>query len=137
MKEVNVNNMVKFHVITSLYSKPKHGYDLIMELNRSMEKRASPGQIYPFLQLLRKNNYVTFQRVGTRDKKVYSLTPSGKKFVRDMFQRFGGLIEIAIRPQLKVCAHCACEVYKGGFKKSIRGKNFMFCCGSCAKSFRR
>ncbi|MBI2075887.1 MAG: PadR family transcriptional regulator [Candidatus Aenigmarchaeota archaeon] len=135
MKEVKIDNLVKFYVLISLYSKPRHGYELIKEIREKMGKKASPGQIYPFLKSLRKIGYVGIRTVEAREKKVYRLTNPGKKFVRIILNRFGSLLEIAVKPQLSICAHCGCSVYRGGHKELIKGKNLVFCCVSCAKEY--
>ena len=128
--------MTIFSILLSLYSKPMHGYELIKDLEMEMKKKVSTAHIYPFLQLLKKSGYVTVEITGGRKKKVYKLTPKGRKFSRQMFARFGGLIDAAIKPQLSECAHCGCAVYKGSYKEKIRGKIFAFCCKYCARSFR-
>ena len=100
MKEVKVDNMVKFYVLCALYSRPHHGYELIKEIQQKLGKKVSAGQMYPFLQLLRKSGCVGVDSVGNRDKKVFILTSYGRKFVKKMFERFGGLIELAIKPDI-------------------------------------
>ncbi len=137
MKEVKIDNLVKFHVLVSLHAKPKHGYELIREIREKTGKKASPGQIYPFLESLRKTGYIEFKEVGAREKKVYRLTKSGNAFVRTVLARFSSLLDAAIQPQLSVCNHCGCSVYKGGHTEMIKGKRRVFCCVSCAKEYRK
>ena len=54
-----------------------------------------------------------------------------------MFERFGDLIDAVIKPKLKICAHCGCEIFKGGYKEKIKGKTLKFCCIYCAKAYKK
>lgn len=137
MPEVKITNLVKFFTLLLLSEGPKHGYEIIKEAEGKIGKRPSPGQIYPFLKDLQKHKYIKSKGVGERDKQVYFLTKEGKGFVNRVFERFSGLIDIAIKPNLTVCTHCKCEIYKGGFKTKLKGRTMDFCCKDCAASFGR
>ena len=102
---VKITNLVKFHTLLLLAEKPKHGYDIIKELEQNMERKISAGQIYPFLKELKGNNYIDFKEEEEREKKVYYLTTEGKKFVKGMFSRFGDLIHHAISNELTKCEY--------------------------------
>jgi Transcriptional regulator PadR-like family len=106
------------------------------EVEKRIGKKASPGQIYPFLKQLKRHHYIDSKGKTERDKQVYYLTPEGKKFVERVSDKFGDLFEIAIKPKLITCAHCNCEIYKGGYKEKIRNKYLDFCCENCAKSYK-
>ncbi|MFZ3077384.1 MAG: PadR family transcriptional regulator [Candidatus Aenigmatarchaeota archaeon] len=133
---VKITNIVKLYALLLLSEKKKHGYELIKELSGKLDKRISAGEIYPFLNRLKKAGYIKVESSGTREKKTYVLTPSGKKFVKNMLVKFSSLIELAIEPSLTQCAHCGCKIFGGGFVKKIRDKSFAFCCKYCAKGFR-
>lgn len=66
-------------ILALLEEKPRHGYELIKEL----EERSggfynpSPGVIYPALTYLEELNYASVETSGT--KKLYSMTEEGKK----------------------------------------------------------
>ena len=134
---VKVTNLVKLYIVLLLKEGPKHGYELIKELEEHLERRISASQIYPFLNELKKNKFIKVKEREERDKKVYYLTAPGKKFVKNILVRFGDLIDIAVTPKLTKCAHCGCEVYKGGHKETIEKKRLIFCCKHCAASFKR
>ncbi|MCR4368618.1 MAG: PadR family transcriptional regulator [archaeon] len=136
MPELKVTNMAKFYSLVILCDKPMHGYDLIKIAGEKLGKKISPGQMYPFLAKLEKISYVKVKSEGERDKKVYALTPKGKKFCMQMLHKFGDLVELAIEPNLSKCAHCGCEVFKGGHTEKIRGKELTFCCIHCAATFK-
>ena len=101
-----------------------------------MGKKISTGEVYPFLASLVRKKYIKITETGNRKKKVYSLTSSGRKFVKNILERFNTIMDIAIKPSLKRCAHCGCNLYKSGFEKTLHGKKLMFCCKYCAKDFK-
>ncbi len=73
---------VKFAILALLKERPRHGYDII----REMEERSggiyspSPGVIYPTLQALEDQDYVSSIEEG--GKKVYSITSSGDAYLQ-------------------------------------------------------
>jgi DNA-binding PadR family transcriptional regulator len=136
MKKVKITNMVKFYTLTLLYEKPRHGYEIIKNLSNSLEKEVSAGEIYPFLDLLNKNNYVSFKTEKSRGKKTYHLTKEGRNLVKELFSRSGNLAVALIESKIEVCAHCNCEIYKGGYEERIKSRILKFCCKYCAKSYK-
>lgn len=134
---VKIGSLVKFYIILLLSEGPKHGYDLMRELEEKLGRKISTSQVYPFLNVLEKNKLVKVENILERNKKRYTLTPSGKVFVDNYLQRFGDLLHRAIEPKLAICTHCGCKVYEGGYKEIIGGKQFMFCCSHCANSFKK
>lgn len=134
--QLRITNLTKFLTLLLLYEKPRHGYEIIKDVGSKLGQNVSPGQIYPFLAALEKQGYIKAKKHKIKDKKVYTLTKKGKDFVGEMFTRFGDILDVAVESNISVCAHCSCEVYKGVYKKKIRGKNLPFCCESCAKSYR-
>ena len=135
MPDVKITNMVKFCSLYLLASGPKHGYDLIKELQVKLERKVSTSNVYPFLDTLRKNKLVRIDEIGKRDKKVYHLTPEGKNFTKQMFSKFGDLITIAIQPKLTICP-CGCKMYSGGYSQKVDGKVMKFCCSHCAETYK-
>jgi len=127
--------MLKFYTLCLLSTGPKHGYDLIKELQVKLERKVSTSNVYPFLDTLRKNKLVRIDEIGKRDKKVYHLTPEGKNFTKQMFSKFGDLITIAIQPKLTICP-CGCKMYSGGYSQKVDGKVMKFCCSHCAETYK-
>ena len=121
MPILKINNIVKLYILCLLAAGQKHGYDLLKELEEKLSRRISASNVYPFLSALRKNKLIKFDKVGKRDKKVYNLTPEGKNFTRQMFNKFGDLISIAIAPKISTCP-CGCRIYSGGHTEKIKGK---------------
>lgn len=138
-KESFMDNMAKFYIITILWRKNTHGYELMHEIQKFTGKKPSPGQIYPTMKLLEKNKIVTSKKIlhGKRKKKVYSLTAEGKAIAADLMKKFSHLIEASIRSKLSKCCHCGCEIYGKGFINISGNVKRTFCCKSCWQSFMR
>lgn len=72
---------VKFIILELLKEGPKHGYEIMKE----METRfggfysPSPGSIYPTLQMLEDRGFVTSETGGGR--RVYEITDAGRAFL--------------------------------------------------------
>ena len=135
MADIKINNMLKFYTICLLATEPEHGYDLIKELEKKLGRKISASNVYPFLTNLRKNKLIKIDKIGNRDKKVYRLTAEGKNFTKEMFSKFGDLINIAIEPRIKTCP-CGCRIYSGGHSEKIKGRTLYFCCTHCAKMYK-
>lgn len=137
MKDVKVTNIVKLYAMLLLLEGPKTGYAIIKKATEETGRKASPGQIYPFLKALQRRGYLKPKGIDSRGKIEYSLTHGGRHFADSLLFRMGNLIDIAVRPKLSVCAHCGCKVYEGGYMEKIRGKTMAFCCRFCARSFKQ
>ena len=78
---------IKFAILGLLKEKPRHGYDII----REMEERSggfyspSPGAVYPTLQALEDGDLVT--SASEEGKKVYSLTEAGLAYAEEHKER--------------------------------------------------
>lgn len=74
---------LKLVILDLLKEKPRHGYDIIQELEKRFHGfySPSPGSVYPILQLLEDQDFViSNQQSG---KKVYTITDAGEKFVSE------------------------------------------------------
>jgi DNA-binding PadR family transcriptional regulator len=72
---------LKYVILDLLKDKPRHGYEIIRELEACFHGFYTPsaGSVYPTLQLLEDLGYV---RASEQDgKKVYTITEEGKKFL--------------------------------------------------------
>ncbi len=77
---------IKYLLLEVLKEGPKHGYDIIGELeNRYTGYRPSPGSVYPTLQMLEEGGFVTGQEVD--GKKVYTITDAGLKMLEERGDR--------------------------------------------------
>lgn len=84
---------LKYGLLALLEERPKHGYEMIKEL----EERAggfytpSAGAVYPTLQLMEDRGWVTSREV--EGKKVYTITDAGREALKENRQQqesFGG-----------------------------------------------
>jgi DNA-binding PadR family transcriptional regulator len=74
---------LKYVILDLLKDRPRHGYDVIQELESRFRGFYSPsaGSVYPTLQLLEDQGYVTStQQDG---KRVYAITDEGRRFLAD------------------------------------------------------
>ena len=72
---------IKFVILRLLKEKPRHGYEVIKELEQRMGGCYTPsaGTVYPTLQLLEDQGYL--RGVDAGGKKVYEVTPEGAKYL--------------------------------------------------------
>ena len=74
---------LKYVILDLLKDQPRHGYDVI----RALEERfhgfysPSPGSVYPTLQLLEDQGYVTSSE--QEGKRVYTITAEGQRFLAE------------------------------------------------------
>ena len=136
MADVKIINLIKLYTLILLSQGPKYGYEIIKELEEKLEKKISSSHIYPFFEQLKKHKALTTTKHKERNKKTYYLTAKGQQLTKTMLNRFGGLIDIAIEPKLKVCIHCGCKVYEGGHVETIKRKTLTFCCKHCASTYK-
>lgn len=73
---------IKFHLLEILRETPRHGYEIIGELEKqSGGYRPSPGSVYPTLQMLEEAGYLTSEQID--GKKVYTITEEGLKLLEE------------------------------------------------------
>lgn len=74
---------LKFAILRLLERKPMHGYEVMQALEDEScgLYSASPGSVYPSLQMLQDQGYVTSEE---RDgKRVFSITDAGRSFLHE------------------------------------------------------
>ena len=84
---------VKFVILKLLREKPRHGYDIIKELEDRFAGCYTPsaGTVYPTLQLLEDQGYV--RAVEQDGKKVFHITAEGERFLDDNAQVFDDILD--------------------------------------------
>jgi len=101
---------MKYVILKLLHDKPRHGYEVMKELEERMHGcySPSPGTVYPTLQWLEDEGLVTARDVD--GKKVYEVTDAGRQFLQehrdvvdDIFERVreavdrvagGGMVDV-------------------------------------------
>jgi DNA-binding PadR family transcriptional regulator len=91
---------MKYVILKLLKDKPRHGYEVMKDLEEQMHGcySASPGTVYPTLQWLEDEGLVRAKDV--EGKKVYEITDAGLKFleehrdvIEDIFDRVKDAID--------------------------------------------
>ena len=74
---------LKFAILALIEEKPMHGYEVMQALEEESSGcyKASPGSVYPTLQLLEDQGHVTSKDLGGR--KVYSITEAGRDYLEE------------------------------------------------------
>jgi DNA-binding PadR family transcriptional regulator len=74
---------MKFVILKLLKDKPRHGYEVMKELEEQMHGcySPSPGTVYPTLQWLEDEGLVAAKDV--EGKKVYEITDAGRAFLEE------------------------------------------------------
>ncbi|MFY9781045.1 MAG: PadR family transcriptional regulator [Candidatus Baltobacteraceae bacterium] len=69
---------IKFLILQTLADGPRHGYDVIVELEKQSggKYRPSPGSVYPTLQLLEEGGFVSGEAL--EGKRVFTITGAGR-----------------------------------------------------------
>jgi len=91
---------MKFVILRLIADKPMHGYDVMRALEEECGGwyKASPGSVYPTLQMLEDQGHLSVQE--SDGKKIYTITPEGEAYleeneeqVDDIFARFGAFTD--------------------------------------------
>jgi DNA-binding PadR family transcriptional regulator len=87
---------LKYIILDLIKDRPRHGYDIIRELEEQSHGfyKPSPGVIYPTLQMLEEMRYAKSSE--QEGKKIYSITDEGLKFLDDRSN-----IADSVRSQMK------------------------------------
>lgn len=74
---------IKFALLKLLLEGPMHGYEMMKKLEEKTEGFyvPSPGSIYPTLQLLEDQGYVTVEK--REEKKLYCITDAGRNYLKE------------------------------------------------------
>lgn len=79
---------LKYAVLRLLAGKPMHGYEVMQALEDESGGwyTASPGSVYPVLQMLQDQGYVT-AREEEGGKRIYEITDAGRRFLEENSDR--------------------------------------------------
>jgi len=86
-----VKSFLDLIVLSMLNNNPMHGYKVIAVLHNNFGVLLSPGTLYPLLYKLEEENLVKIVEVKRR--KIYSLTPQGRKRASHIFKTYKKSIE--------------------------------------------
>jgi len=87
---------LKYVILGLLKDRPRHGYDIIRELEELSYGfyKPSPGVVYPTLQMLQEMGYAS--SIEQEGKRVYSITENGLKYLENR-----GDIAEGVRKQIR------------------------------------
>ena len=118
---------MKYVILKLLREKPRHGYEVMKELEEQMRGcySPSPGTVYPTLQWLEDEGLVRSKDVD--GKKVYEITDAGIRFldehkdtVSDIFERVAETVEEALGGSMaevnQGVARLMKQVYRRGWR---------------------
>jgi len=115
---------IKFHLLEILKETPRHGYEIISELEKqSGGYRPSPGSVYPTLQMLEEGGYLTSEQI--EGKKVYTITEEGLKLLEERGARpFEAHPKMAqafeVRKSLMKLGSAAMDAVRDGDEETIK-----------------
>jgi len=120
---------MKYVILKLLKDKPRHGYEVMKELEDQMHGcySPSPGTVYPTLQWLEDEGLVVAREV--EGKKVYEITDTGRAFleehrdmVDDIFDRVREAVDRALGGAMgdvnRSLGRLVKVVYRTGWKAS-------------------
>jgi len=120
---------MKYVILKLLKDKPRHGYEVMKELEDQMHGcySPSPGTVYPTLQWLEDEGLVVAREV--EGKKVYEITDTGRAFleehrdmVDDIFDRVRETVDRALGGAMgdvnRSLGRLVKAVYRTGWKAS-------------------
>lgn len=96
--KIEFKGFLSFFILHELDQKPLSGEDLAVKIGKRKGSQLTPGTIYPTMKRLRKLKLVKYTRFGRR--KVYELTPEGKKELKSTYAVVGTYLQ-GIHPFLK------------------------------------
>lgn len=119
---------LKLVILRLLEEKPRHGYEIIKELEERSGGRyaPSPGTIYPTLTMLEEMGYAAPSEEGGR--KVYTITDEGRKYlganqttVDDVFERLSELGASIFGDAVRPAHEAMGELGRAYWKATMRG----------------
>lgn len=119
---------LKLVILRLLEEKPRHGYQIIKELEERSGGRyaPSPGTVYPTLTMLEEMGYATAMEAD--GKKVYSITDEGRRFladnqttVDDVFERLSELGASIFGDAVRPAHEAMGELGRAYWRTTMRG----------------
>jgi DNA-binding PadR family transcriptional regulator len=121
---------LKFVILSLLAERPMHGYEVMKALEKESRGTytASPGSVYPTLQMLEDEGYVTSSEDS--GKRVYSVTDEGRVYleenqgaVDDVFDRVSDFTNAFFGDGVKELSSEFRRLARITFEGAMRGSN--------------
>jgi DNA-binding PadR family transcriptional regulator len=85
--------VLQMQVLWLLSKEPQHGYALLKRLRALKRAPVTQGALYPALAALEKQKLIKAEKAGARGKKVYCVTPAGRKTLNDACGEFVAIFQ--------------------------------------------
>ena len=121
---------MKYVILKLVKDKPRHGYEVMKELEEQLHGcySPSPGTVYPTLQWLEDEGLVSATEVD--GKKVYEITDAGRKFleehrdvVDDIFERVRDTVDRAMGGAMGDVNRAVARLMKAVYRAGWRARN--------------
>ncbi len=118
---------LKYMILRLLAKKPMHGYEVMRALEEESGGcySASPGSVYPTLQMLEDQGYVVCEE--KEGKKVYSITDAGRDFlhengdlVDDILDRISDFTDRFFRAEMRDLTRSFRRLAQVTFERGVR-----------------
>jgi DNA-binding PadR family transcriptional regulator len=118
---------LKYVILRLLSTKPMHGYEVMRALEEESGGcySASPGSVYPTLQMLEDQGYVVCEE--QEGKKVYTITDEGREFlnengdlVDDILDRVSEFTDRFFRTEMRDLSRSFKRLGQVTFDRSVR-----------------
>ena len=85
MKAVDYRGALRLLILYVLRNGPRHGYEIMKELELLFGKAPGPGALYPQLRYLRQRGLVDVEESyrGSKKIKIYKLTEAGNAYLEE------------------------------------------------------
>jgi DNA-binding PadR family transcriptional regulator len=120
---------LKFVILSLLAEKPRHGYEIIRELEDRFggAYSPSPGTVYPTLSLLEDLGYARATSEEGSSRKVYEITGEGRAYLQEnqsvvdgIFGRVDEFGSFMFGPAMSVLGRAFAELGRAGFRSAMR-----------------
>src|SRR6266508_5250809 len=121
---------MKYVILKLLKDKPRHGYEVMKELEEQLHGcySPSPGTVYPTLQYLEDQGLVAAKDI--EGKKVYEITDAGRKFldehrdvVDEIFERVRDTVDRALGGGMADVNRAAGRLIKAVYRAGWRARD--------------
>jgi DNA-binding PadR family transcriptional regulator len=101
-KRTVIKALLPHIILTEAANRPIHGYALMSIIRKKHGVYFGPSTIYPILEDLERHGFIqgTWQFIGDRPRKVYTITVKGKAFLGQMASE----LALLVKPQIEVKA---------------------------------
>jgi DNA-binding PadR family transcriptional regulator len=91
--DISDYSILELQALFLLGKKPRHGYELMQLLGAKRKKKVTAGTLYPILTKFRAKGLIRLKsKTGKREKKVYEISPAGRKELKKAGNELVGVL---------------------------------------------